>query len=586
MVQLRKIRCDARPGGCSPCLQNNTECKTTDRITGRATSRGHAEQLENENTALKLYIIELQAQLKEHDVEPKPQPPIPQGYMPGATYWTQDDVPYMQSSQTSPALERHGSSGSQLPVYRPGLVGDNYLGVSSEIDYLSPIEGTSLRFFGASIDLAEFMPPESAPDSEPMSYETFLAYSCSRRAAHRPDLPAYENCKMFAEWYFRNVSMFSPILHKPDFMRLIERVYHERYLATHAETVWIHMLLAIMNFQLSMRNGSEQSRSAAFAHYHYSLSFVPDLVLNHKLEDMQALVMIASQMRCQPRPGAAWMFTNSIMGVAIEMGLHRSAKSWPSHSAEQDAHTIEMRKRVFWSLLLFHVTLSGKLGRPMPLRLEDLDIEMPDAVNDNLPSETNMTKWKKCSFRACIPGFKLLKIMMQVYSTVYPIKSTEGQYDVNVRKIEKDLEAFQSQIPQELIFGPQTREEDRIGALFLQITEAECRLLLHHPSLNRSTSPHVISNNLDGCLDASQKILFCATHLKELRSMDTTWISSTLFLAAIFTTLFAYTKRQEQITSDELQKLREDMSRWLAVIGEVDDMFGESHAAVLFPLRQ
>ena len=43
--QTRKIRCDPQPGGCSPCAQNNTECRTTDRITGLARSRGHAENL-------------------------------------------------------------------------------------------------------------------------------------------------------------------------------------------------------------------------------------------------------------------------------------------------------------------------------------------------------------------------------------------------------------------------------------------------------------------------------------------------------------------------------------------------------------
>ena len=63
--QVRKIRCDARPGGCSPCIQNNTECKTTDRITGRATSRGHTENLEHENTTMKMYIVELQQQREE-----------------------------------------------------------------------------------------------------------------------------------------------------------------------------------------------------------------------------------------------------------------------------------------------------------------------------------------------------------------------------------------------------------------------------------------------------------------------------------------------------------------------------------------
>ena len=81
------------------------------------------------------------------------------------------------------------------------------------------------------------------------------------------------------------------------------------------------------------------------------------------------------------------MFTNGVLGLAIELGLHRSASAWQGDAAESDPHIIEMRKRIFWSLLVIHVSLSGKLGRPMPLRMEDFDIEIREIVADNLPGE-------------------------------------------------------------------------------------------------------------------------------------------------------------------------------------------------------
>ena len=580
-TKLRKIRCDARAGGCSPCLQNNTECKTTDRITGRATSRGHTENLEHENTLMKVYLIELQTQLRENGLEPRPQPSAPQGHPPAPP----SSSPYSMQSANGSAWDgqpangygaSHGpqapSHGSLLPDFRSACIGDNYLGVASENNWLSSIEGTSLALFGTKIDLAEFVPASA------MSYDSFLIHAFGRtQPTQRPDLPEYEQCKIFAEWFFRSIQPFIPIVHKPHFMDLLTRIYHEGHQPNAAETVMVHMMLAIMNFQWSARNGSEESRSISNEHYHYALTFIPQLITSHKLEDIQALTLICSQLRSQPRPGAAWLFTNMVLSLAVDLGLHRSASAWKgSSAAEQDPHIIEMRKRIFWSLMILHITISGKLGRPMPLRAADFDIELPETVDDNLPGEANMTKWRKCSFRAAIQGFKIVKIQMQVYSTIYAIRTTPGQYEVNVRQIEKDLEAFSAQIPPELAGGPQTREEDRVSALYMQMSEAECQLLLHHPSLCRTTSAHAASRNMDICLDASNKLLLAAHQLKALKSLDTTWYWSTDFVAAIFTTLFVHTERQHQITSTDLQRLQHDMVVWLDVLGEVGKMLGTS----------
>ena len=95
-----------------------------------------------------------------------------------------------------------------------------------------------------------------------------------------------------------------------------------------------------------------------------------------------SLALICAQLRAFPRPGACWMFTNTVLGLAIELGLHRSVTAWQGSAAQQDPHTIELRKRIFWSLMLMHVPVSGKLGRPMPLRLEDFDIEIERLTKD------------------------------------------------------------------------------------------------------------------------------------------------------------------------------------------------------------
>lgn len=70
----RKIRCDGLPDGCWACMKSNVDCKTTDLNSGRSIPRGHTKQIEDENTALRHYVLELQQQLREMSVEPKAAP--------------------------------------------------------------------------------------------------------------------------------------------------------------------------------------------------------------------------------------------------------------------------------------------------------------------------------------------------------------------------------------------------------------------------------------------------------------------------------------------------------------------------------
>ena len=69
------MRCDDNVTGCAPCLQNQSECNTTDRITGKATVRGYVqslerrlEELENHNRLLQGRLVSLGEEIP--DVKP------------------------------------------------------------------------------------------------------------------------------------------------------------------------------------------------------------------------------------------------------------------------------------------------------------------------------------------------------------------------------------------------------------------------------------------------------------------------------------------------------------------------------------
>ena len=306
-------------------------------------------------------------------------------------------------------------------------------------------------------------------------------------------------------------------------------------------------------------------------HYKYALSFLHDLIESHKIADIQALGLICVHLRSFQKPGAAWVVTSTALNLSIELGLHRSVRARESEAIKGTSHELEMRKRIFWTILSIHVGLCGKLGRPVPIRMEDIDVELPKPYYDNLACEsTVLSEYRKCSFRVGILVQKLSAVFLQLYSTIYSVRGLGSiAYERKVQELEKEIALWRTSIPNELREESQTAEEDRISALYTQLWDLEFQLALHHPALCRSSNETFIESNLNKCLEATTNILRVVADLWKYRSLDYTWLNCTTYLAAIFTTLYIYSQRKDQITSTDVTGLKKDMDLWLKILGDL-----------------
>ena len=246
--QIRKIRCDGLLGGCSPCTQNHTECKTTDRITGRATTRGHVEELEQRSRDYLGRVRELEERLISMGADVKPMvgyhdvatAPLVQWNQAqgngGAETWDDNGANGgMMLYSSEPSSSRTSESDCfRLPEFRKGLHGDNYLGVSSGNSFLSSIRGTSLNVLGMEINIADFAssdldgPVQPALQHEPLynkSYQSFVmsAFGINPRL-EKVALPPRTEGLTYAQWYFRALNPYVPMLHKPTFMSLVSNL--------------------------------------------------------------------------------------------------------------------------------------------------------------------------------------------------------------------------------------------------------------------------------------------------------------------------------------------------------------------------
>ena len=257
--QMRKMRCDGRLDGCGPCTQNQTPCRTTDRMTGIANERGHVKRLEHRIRDLDNHIRGLEGRLTSLGADVKPFKLQSDSSVAPLLQWNKDQEqgsrqdweaegsgasvngdeatysPSPNEKSTSPSLD----GANRLPEFRDGLAGDNYLGVSSGNSFISSIRGTAMNVLGAEIDLADYMSPDmDEPDSSTFgaeyplnkSYRAFVqtAYNSGPKP-QEVQLPPEKEGRTYAEWYFRVINPYLPMLHKPRFLAMVRlHLYSDR----------------------------------------------------------------------------------------------------------------------------------------------------------------------------------------------------------------------------------------------------------------------------------------------------------------------------------------------------------------------
>jgi hypothetical protein len=351
---------------------------------------------------------------------------------------------------------------------------------------------------------------------------------------------------------------------------------------TPAETVIVHTVFAIMFFQYAVRNWEDTAQQTNLSnlsnmHYHYALSFFYQLSCSHTVQDVQAMTLLCAHLRNFPKPGASWIMCQTTMALAIELGLHRSSKKWAS-DVVPNALDVEIRKRIFWSLLAFSVTLSGKMGRPMSIRYEDFDVEMLEPIDDDLLSENGLDTSRpgKCLHNIGLIAFRMVPLYMEMHSSIYAVRRNPEAYVANVNRIESKLQAWKDSLPADLVKGEsgENEQEGRVFSLYVQVWAFEFRLLLRHPSVSGTADANFNAESMRICVESSRQMLGVVRQLQKFKSLDTTWYQSAVYVMAITTTLFAQWDKRNETSAADLAALREEMDMWLDIMGEVGALLG------------
>lgn len=246
----------------------------------------------------------------------------------------------------------------------------------------------------------------------------------------------------------------------------LDRMYTDKsYVPRPAHTVMVHMVFAIVDFQNASRDrminrghntaASSDVMQRSRMNYHYALSFFYGLLSGSGLEDLQAIGLILQHLRGFPKPGGSWLLSRIAINMCFELGLHRSPKKWAYSGSATNFIEIEIRKRVFWSILSLEVSLSARLGRPMSIRETDYDVELPERLDDEYITETGLLKKDEsiedCAFDVSIEMFKFTALYIEMLGTLYaPARPSREKYVSLVEDLEGKLLKWRDNAPKSL----------------------------------------------------------------------------------------------------------------------------------------
>ncbi|KAF3921547.1 hypothetical protein AA313_de0202408 [Arthrobotrys entomopaga] len=458
--KIRKIRCDGLSGGCSPCRQNNTECRTTDRISHRAVPRGYIEQLERKCADYEAKIKDMEALLQagglaspgkqSHDGNSSAsgstlgwsgqadnkdhwqtldQPPVKmeQHTLP----YSMDYNPHRESSpsnnipsETSPTLSEPDLYGR--PAFLIRKSGTQHVNMCSGSSYMASTRASALSVLGISIDLADiqgvpeparalnYIPVDARFDYNDMnplndSLRSYLM-SVSRYAPAsilQLGLPSKEEALMLVEWNFAVTQPYLPILHRPTYM---------------AEVCGT-------------------------------------------LEDCQAMIFILAFTRGFARPGPAYLLSKITTATIFELRLHRSLKKEHERTGTPlNVLEDEMRKRVFWTGVSVDVGISAKLNRPIGLIPSDYDVEYPERIEDEFITESGFTQDPlpadaRCSFDVAFGLIKCAEFTIEIHTKLYgAVKPSKAEYQPIVESIEAKMTSWKDNLPPHLKYDPSSQD--------------------------------------------------------------------------------------------------------------------------------
>ncbi|KAK5019759.1 hypothetical protein LTR16_000265 [Cryomyces antarcticus] len=518
----RKTKCDPSLPRCSACERSNSVCEYYDPARGTNINRNYVIWLQHRARALEEQL--------EH---------------------TERDEDY-----NDPEAMMRGAAAVRIQE------GDDtkFLGPSSGIA-ITRLVMQLAKEFTESKSIKELVPDAKQKHikdtfAQEEGKPTSKTYALTSNVA-APDLPQRGLIDMLLRLYNLKVQTMYPILHEPTFAQDLEDVYNgsqDPY-----QNFMLRMVIAV-----SMQKLDTQYAGLADSYYLAALSFLEKIVVQKDLKTLQCFAIIAEYSLLTPTRTAIYFVVGLAVRLTQSLGLNEEKTVVLGRGgALADFLEIDMRRRLFWSILVMELGLSHSLGRPSTLAtgLDHLDVQWfdtaadeditPQGVRHGAPKVT-LKKWIAIHF------FKMRLLQLEIRRKLYQKKRPEPKDDQDpwFKQMEAKLHAWKDASP---------NNDEGI----------DVDVMWPSPQVPRPSTAAAIK-----CYDACQKNIVLQRAQMEKNGVDITWIFTQAIFMAINSMLWSLSYSEirrlhlrEEVEGNlriAMEAIRLASDRWPGVLSAIE----------------
>lgn len=230
-----------------------------------------------------------------------------------------------------------------------------------------------------------------------------------------------------------------------------------------------------------------------------------------KLESIQARLACSFYLLHTRRPNQAWYIFGTAVQLSMALGLHRASSN---RSVHHDFIHVESRKRTFWSLCTLDTYLSVVLGRPPLLRLEDIDQQYPEAIDDEDMTASGPVpnlQVKDTAVKASILHAGIGCIVKKATEQQYSVRPKTSQQLLDIAaNLNKEAAAWKASLP--IVMSGAVHPSSLIPlfrrqSTILQLAYDHALMLINRPSLLLDLNDNLRATQVEICLSAAKATL-------------------------------------------------------------------------------
>ncbi|ODQ66190.1 hypothetical protein NADFUDRAFT_82099 [Nadsonia fulvescens var. elongata DSM 6958] len=547
--RAKKIRCDGQRPHCSQCLAVGFECRTSDKLSRRAYPRGYTESLEDRVRALEadndklLNLLDIKDEQMEllskvdamSGAKPVPapaslaSPDSLSSLTPSLPSQDPDEEPYVvrQIVRLTPkgTYKASTTGGAFVDVFKD-RIHRKYPSVVPLLENVFLHMNNRPPAPAKSTTHPEDIPPTPSPKhapqvTQPQQQNLYAPLSPASTIVNDSpssptfpsanffaslDLPARVTCDQLVNTYFQEWHCMYPILDQCVFLKQYQSL---NQILSHLEsatpvpeslmTVFenrelfaINLLLVLALGSLSSKDLKTQTEGCWRLELEWQRRLSLELATAPSLATLQALSLAQLYSMHTGNVDQIWQFRMLTVNMCQRMGCHRCHKSLSTYDGKPlNLYDQELRRRLFWVVLVLDTFASAVLGAPRLLNDKDLECVLPS--KSSTPDNTLIIEDVS---QVAISVMTFAKILATIIDTVYAATTSHHTYRTII-KLEDSLETWRRELSPDLKFefvhGMPTTTALHQKSPLLYLMYHYARILIHLPAIHSDTNSPSVS---------------------------------------------------------------------------------------------